>query len=276
MKARLRITKSMCAKTIRCAAMAALLIAAFAAAFLATPSDAFAEAAESAETVYLGGYPVNIELYSDGKAIASLGESCGAVETISGTGVSGLGTVTFEKKDGSYRALGHAVTDDTGADIAAAYGYIYSSEIIGAKLPSEGSAGRLIGRRSGSSPIGNILINDIFGLSGDMFSPVAGEECEVLCHDEVKPGKAILCTTVGHERGMYDIEIVKTSSGRERREKSMVIRITDRELLEKTGGILQGMSGSPILQDGKLAGAVTHVFTEDPSRGYAVYAEWML
>ena len=75
---------------------------------------------------------------------------------------------------------------------------------------------------------------------------------------------------------MYDIEIVKTSSGRERREKSMVIRITDRELLEKTGGILQGMSGSPILQDGKLAGAVTHVFTEDPSRGYAVYAEWML
>ena len=75
MKARLRITKSMCAKTIRCAAMAALLIAAFAAAFLAAPSGAFAEAAESAETVYLGGYPVNIELYSDGKAIASLGRN---------------------------------------------------------------------------------------------------------------------------------------------------------------------------------------------------------
>ncbi len=191
-------------------------------------------------------------------------------------GVSGLGTVTFSRSDGSYRALGHAITDASGGRIEASYGYVYDTDIIGVKLPSGESAGRLIGRRNGSEPVGNILENDMFGIEGMFFDARDDKEFEVLSHDKVHTGKAAIYTTVGARRVKYDIEIVKTSRSSEPGEKSMVIRMTDPELLSVTGGILQGMSGSPIVQDGKLAGAVTHVFTGDPSRGYGVYAEWML
>lgn len=286
-----------------------------------------AEAAFGGVEVYLGGYPVNIELYTSGPAVASVtaeAAGCGLREgdvvthingvrvsgacdaecvlSVSGDsalfqvfrngerlavdvpdadgvtfgeGISGLGTVTFEKSDGSYRALGHAITS-AGKTVSAEYGYIYDSEIIGAKLPSGGAAGRLIGRRRGSEPIGNILSNDTFGLSGKMFGQARGEEFIVMSHDEVRPGKALIYSTVDSERRAYEIEIVKAKKSDSRGEKSMVIRVTDEALLEKTGGILQGMSGSPIVQNGKLAGAVTHVFTGDPTRGYGVFAEWLL
>lgn len=286
-----------------------------------------AEAAFGGVQVYLGGYPVNIELYTSGPAVASVSaeaEACGletgdivthvngvrvsvacdaeCVLSVSddnavfqvvrngerlavdvsdtdgvtfGEGISGLGTVTFEKRDGTYRALGHAITA-AGKTVAAEYGYIYDSEIIGAKLPSGGTAGRLIGRRRGSEPIGNILSNDTFGLSGKMFKEARGEEFTVMSHDEVRPGKALIYSTVDSEMQAYEIEIVKAKKSGNPGEKSMVIRVTDEALLEKTGGILQGMSGSPIVQNGKLAGAVTHVFTGDPTRGYGVFAEWML
>ena len=230
--------------------------------------------------VYLGGYPVNIELYTESGVISSLGDmdipAASDEQVISKSGVSGLGTVTFERFDGTYRALGHAVASDKGECLSDVYGYVYDSEIIGAKLPSAGTAGRLIGRRAGRDPIGNIISNDTFGIEGQMFSPHCGDVCEVLSHNSVKVGKAFICTTVKEQREFYEIEIIKVSKRTSPGEKSMVIRITDSELLKKTGGILRGMSGSPILQDGKLAGAVTHVFTEDPTRGYGIYAEWML
>ena len=279
--------------------------------------------AEAADLrVYLGGYVVNIELYSDGPAVSAaeklsrsrnrentaltagargsidgngtLAGRCGKCGQVSGEtavyssairkdpeisfkdGLSGLGTVTFELSDGTYRALGHAIAGDDGKDYAAAYGYIYEAAIIGAKLPSEAGAGRLIGKRAENEPVGNVLENDIFGLRGELFRAAKGEECEVLRHDEVKLGKAVIYSTVGREKCAYDIEIVKASRKNAPSEKGMVIKVTDEELLRTTGGILQGMSGSPIVQDGKLAGAVTHVFTGDPTRGYGVFAEWML
>ena len=290
-------------------------------------------------TVHIGGYPVSIELYSEGPVVASVEAACRSADGLragdvvvevngisvscvsditmilcagAGTsanfsvcrdgearvrniavsvssnedddfgatfkeGVSGLGTVTFERNDGTYRALGHAITDgDTGEDIAAAYGYIYDSEIIGAKLPSGENAGRLIGRRTGGNPVGNVISNDTFGLTGEMFYPKKYEHYSVAMHDEVKPGKASICSTISKERAFYDIEIIKVSKHSAPSEKGMVIKITDENLLKKTGGILQGMSGSPIIQDGKIVGAVTHVFTCDPTRGYGVFAEWLL
>lgn len=290
-------------------------------------------------TVHIGGYPVSIELYSEGPVVASVEAECRGADGLRagdvvvevngisvscasdismilcagvGTsanfsvcrdgearvrniavsinsnegddigatfkeGVSGLGTVTFERNDGTYCALGHAITDsDTGEDIAAAYGYIYDSEIIGAKLPSGENAGRLIGRRAGGNPIGNVISNDTFGLTGEMYYPKKYESYSIAGHDEVKPGKASICSTVSKERAFYDIEIIKVSKHSAPSEKGMVIKITDENLLKKTGGILQGMSGSPIIQDGKIVGAVTHVFTCDPTRGYGVFAEWLL
>ena len=311
----------------RVMAVSAVLALAAIVAVTVNVSARTAEAAFGGVEVYLGGYPVNIELYTSGPAVASVSaevEACGLEEgdivthvngvrvsyacdaesvlSVSGDsalfqvmrngerlavdvpdadgvtfgeGISGLGTVTFEKSDGSYRALGHAITS-AGKTVSAEYGYIYDSEIIGAKLPSGGAAGRLVGRRRGSEPIGNILSNDTFGLSGKMFGQARGEEFTVMSHDEVRPGKALIYSTVDSERRAYEIEIVKAKKSDSRGEKSMVIRVTDEALLEKTGGILQGMSGSPIVQDGKLAGAVTHVFTGDPTRGYGVFAEWML
>ena len=279
--------------------------------------------AEAADLrVYLGGYVVNIELYSDGPAVSAaeklsrsrnrentaltagargsidgngtLAGRCGKCGQVNGEnaayssavrkdpqisfkdGLSGLGTVTFELSDGTYRALGHAIAGDDGKDYAAAYGYIYEAVVIGAKLPSEAGAGRLIGKRAENEPVGNVLENDIFGLRGELFRAAKGEECEVLRHDEVKLGKAVIYSTVGRKKCAYDIEIVKASRKNAPSEKGMVIKVTDEELLRTTGGILQGMSGSPIVQDGKLAGAVTHVFTGDPTRGYGVFAEWML
>ena len=92
----------------------------------------------------------------------------------------------------------------------------------------------------------------------------------------IKPGKAsILCCLEGKEVKEYEIEIIKTNYQRKSNDKSLVIRVTDKELIEKTGGIVQGMSGSPIIQNGKIVGAVTHVFVNDPLKGFGVYMDWM-
>ena len=92
----------------------------------------------------------------------------------------------------------------------------------------------------------------------------------------VKPGKAQIVSSVSGVREYYDIEIIKASKQKTAKDKSMVFRVTDKRLLNLTGGIIQGMSGSPILQNGKLVGAVTHVFVSDPTKGYGIYIDWMM
>lgn len=197
---------------------------------------------------------------------------------------AGVGTLTYIRQDNlRFGALGHSVCDiDTGSLLPVKSGEIFRCNIVGVKRGEKGNPGELKGLflRNGSK-IGNLDSNNKFGVYGDFEKPSLEEFeeniVEVANRSEVKGGKAqIRCTIDGVTPKYYDIEIVKTYFQSTKDNKSMFIRVTDKELLEKTGGIVQGMSGSPIIQNGKLVGAVTHVFVSDPTKGYGVYADWMI
>ncbi len=197
---------------------------------------------------------------------------------------AGVGTLTYIRQD-SYRfgALGHPVCDiDTGSLLPAKNGNIFKCNIVGYKKGVRGDAGELKGLfLRNSSVLGNLDANNEYGVYGnfdkDFISNLDTPVVEVARRDEVKSGKAkIRCTINGTAPKEYDIEIVKTYFQSSKANKSMFIRVTDEELLATTGGIVQGMSGSPIIQNGKLVGAVTHVFVSDPTKGYGIYAEWMI
>lgn len=197
---------------------------------------------------------------------------------------AGVGTLTYIRKDNlRFGALGHPVCDiDTGAMLPVLNGKILKCNIVGLKKGEKGNPGELKGLflRNGSV-LGELDINNKFGVFGKFsdkqVSKFSGQEYEVAYRSDVKNGKAqIRCTIDGCEPKNYDIEIVKTYFQQSKDNKSMFIRITDKELLEKTGGIVQGMSGSPIIQNGKFVGAVTHVFVSDPTKGYGLYADWMI
>jgi stage IV sporulation protein B len=196
------------------------------------------------------------------------------------TDIMGIGTLTYIKADGRYGALGHQIADaETGLkDLSD--GDIYGCTIIGVVKGERNKAGELRGLiNKSAAPIGTIDKNNHFGIFGEAAEPLSEtlEKVEVGGKYSVKPGKAEIRTTVlGDTPERYDIEIVKTNFQGEKSEKGMIIRVTDDRLLKNTGGILQGMSGSPIIQDGKLVGAVTHVFINDPTKGYGMYIDWML
>ena len=188
--------------------------------------------------------------------------------------VGGVGTLTFVTQEGRFGALGHYIADgESGLDYELTYGNIYDTEIDGVIRGESGKAGGLIADVNRlSEPVGSIARNTDIGLFGDY----SGELYRIATKGEAKPGAAKILTTVdGGEPKFYDIDIVKVISQSEPAEKGMVIAVRDRELLEKTGGIVQGMSGSPIVQNGILIGAVTHVFIQDPTRGYAVHSRFM-
>lgn len=191
-------------------------------------------------------------------------------------GLSGVGTLTYCTKDGKFGALGHSVSGEVASLQS---GKLYDCKIVGVKKPSINTAGELQGIFDKSSqPIASINKNSDYGIFGE------GEiKCKNLpevrlgSRSSVKEGRAYIYTCVnGKEVEKYEIEIIKAFKQSSRSVKSMVISVTDQRLLEKTGGILQGMSGSPIVQDGKLIGAVTHVFTSDATRGYGIYIDWMI
>ena len=197
---------------------------------------------------------------------------------------AGVGTMTYIRKDNfRFGALGHPVCDiDTGSVMPAGSGNIFKCNIVGFKRGEKGSPGELKGLflRNGSM-LGSLDKNNEFGVYGNFFEKhldkYNGDVVEVADKSEVKSGKAqIRCAIDGCEPEYYDIEIVKTYFQTTKSNKSMFIRVTDKRLLETTGGIVQGMSGSPIIQNGKLVGAVTHVFVSDPTKGYGVYADWMI
>jgi len=161
-------------------------------------------------------------------------------------------------------------------------GNIFKCNIVGYKKGMRGDPGELKGLflRNGSI-YGSLDKNNEFGVYGNFYEKylesLNTNIIEVASKDEVKSGKAqIRCSIDGFEPDYYDIEIVKTYFQSQKSNKSMFIRVTDKRLLESTGGIVQGMSGSPIIQNGKLVGAVTHVFVSDPTKGYGVYLDWML
>ncbi len=195
----------------------------------------------------------------------------------------GIGTLTYVCPSGRFGALGHAVTDaDAQYPLELLSGKVFNCTITGVTKGVRGRTGELKGVFVNSSKsIGELDKNLTLGVFGKLDKPITNslypKPVEVLKKGEVRPGKAVLLTTLsGSQPAEYDIEIVKVNYQNKPTDKSMVIKITDKTLLESTGGIVQGMSGSPILQNGKLVGAVTHVFINDPTRGYAVFAEWMV
>ena len=197
-------------------------------------------------------------------------------------GINGIGTMTFIMPDSlRFGALGHGIIDaDTGKPFVCDEGSVYQCRINGFKRPENGKAGELTGSFvNRSAPIGQITKCNAYGVYGVIDKDfVEGLQTIPVAHrKEVKTGAAYIYSTIsGETPKRYEIEIVKTASQRKPQEKSMLLRVVDEELLRETGGILQGMSGSPIVQNGKLVGAVTHVLVNDSTLGYGLYLDWMM
>ena len=196
--------------------------------------------------------------------------------------ISGIGTITYyDSKTNKFAALGHPITDiDTHDIIIVGNGEINKASIISIRKGSKGSPGELKGIfLNEDKPLGSIESNNNCGIFGKISSnsELSSKKMKIGLRNEIKLGDAKILTTIeGDTPKLYDIKIEKLFSQNEPGPKSMVIRITDEELLNRTGGILQGMSGSPIIQDNKIIGAVTHVLVNRPDTGYGVYIEWML
>lgn len=197
---------------------------------------------------------------------------------------AGIGTMTFYHPDSKkYGALGHVISDmDTKKPIVVENGQIIRSTVTSIQKGANGSPGEKNARFSSEKEvIGDITRNSPFGIFGklskDMKNGIMDRPIPVGLSHQVKEGPAQILTVVNSDQvQLFDIEIVSAVPQKFPATKGMVIKVTDPELLEKTGGIVQGMSGSPIIQDGKLIGAVTHVFVNDPTSGYGVHIEWML
>ncbi len=191
---------------------------------------------------------------------------------------AGIGTLTFyEPNSKIFAGLGHGVCDiDTGDILPFSDGDIVSARVGGCYKGQNGKAGELCGSFLSDS-IGLLHDNNAKGVYGVMTKSITSDGAiPIATENEVKTGKAQIISTVDENGpGYYDIEITKISPSNNEN-KHMVIKVTDSELIEKTGGIVQGMSGSPIIQDGMLVGAVTHVLINDPQRGYGIFAETML
>ena len=188
---------------------------------------------------------------------------------------AGLGTITFYK-DNQFAALGHGICDvDTGSIMPISRGIIQKCTVTSVEKGSSGSPGAISGDINGIE-VGKITQNTEHGLFGSLNSPCKGKALPVAEKKEIKTGDAkILADVDGNGVKEYSIEIKRIFPS-VKGTKDMVINVTDDQLIAKTGGIIQGMSGSPIIQNGKLVGAVTHVFVNDPTRGYGIFIENML
>ncbi|PLR99869.1 SpoIVB peptidase [Bacillus sp. T33-2] len=197
---------------------------------------------------------------------------------------AGIGTMTFfEPHSKKYGALGHVISDmDTKKPIVVEDGHIVRSTVTSIEKGSHGEPGEKLARFAADREIiGNINKNSPFGIFGELNknikNGVLDKPMPIALSHQVKEGPAKILTVVNNDEvDLFDIEIVSTIPQKFPATKGMVIKVTDPKLLEKTGGIVQGMSGSPIIQDNKLIGAVTHVFVNDPTSGYGVHIEWML
>ena len=195
----------------------------------------------------------------------------------------GIGTMTYLKPDGGFGALGHGISDsDTGRVVEIENGALYETEILGIEKGSAGNPGVMAGviYYGPGSRLGSVAQNTdcgIFGTAGQAFCDAVGQQTMEVGHrQDVKRGKAWIRSCVSGEACDYEIEIQRVDYSPAKENKSLVFQVTDERLLRLTGGIVQGMSGSPILQNGKLVGAVTHVFVQDSTRGYGIFVEDML
>ena len=190
---------------------------------------------------------------------------------------AGVGTMTFiDEEAGVFAGLGHPISDsDTGKSVALRSGEIVPCQIVGCTSGTVGSPGELKGRFLSTHALGTICINSENGVYGTTRAAFSGEKMKMAFAQEVVPGDAEIWTTVSGETPQaYRVRIERVSDASQTR--NMILRVTDKRLLARTGGIVQGMSGSPIVQNGRLVGAVTHVLVNDPTRGYGIFAETML
>ena len=192
---------------------------------------------------------------------------------------AGIGTLTFYSPSSQvFAGLGHPVCDvDTGETLPLSSGEIVPAKIYSVNRGVSGTPGELRGGFE-KGTLGNLTVNGETGIYGTLSNlPTLNDPVPVAMKQQFKSGSAQVLTTIdGTTPKLYDIRIDQVRYNDSSPTRNMVIVITDQELLDKTGGIVQGMSGSPILQDGKLIGAVTHVFVNDPTKGFAIFAENML
>ena len=197
---------------------------------------------------------------------------------------AGVGTLSFIHPDsGKFGALGHAITDvDTGILLSIKNGEIVRSRVVSIEQGRRGMPGEIKGVfYETNNPIGKIEKNTQLGVYGKLLPNVEDidkqESMPIAYQHEIEEGKASILTTLDDNKvEEFDIEITRINLQTKPDSKSMIIKITDKRLLEKTGGIIQGMSGSPIIQNDKIIGVVTHVLVNDPTRGYGVFIEWMI
>lgn len=196
---------------------------------------------------------------------------------------AGVGTLTFyEPSTNLFMSLGHGISDiDTEEIVNISTGELVTANILSINKGKKGIPGEIRGTIDYGSTIGTIYKNTNFGVYGLVTNKsqlnILENEIEVATRDEIQEGKAqIMCQLDNTGTQKYDIEIEKIYKNNSEDNKSMLIKITDEQLIEKTGGIIQGMSGAPIIQNGKFVGAVTNVLVNDPTKGYGVFADIMI
>ena len=193
-------------------------------------------------------------------------------------GISGVGTVTYYDPDsGSFGALGHAVNQKDGKLLSMAEGFAYCAEVDRVVKGKSGDPGQLTGAVTAPEPFAVLSKNTPQGIFGSAAGAFSGDPLPVGECTQIHPGPArIRSTVMGSDVQEYSVEILKIYPNSGSDGRNLLLKVTDRRLLDTTGGIVQGMSGSPIIQDGKLVGAVTHVLVNDPTTGYGIFIENML
>lgn len=196
--------------------------------------------------------------------------------------IQGIGTLTYVEPNGTFGALGHGISDaDTGERLEISDGDLYRADIISIRKGTAGTPGELRGviNYREENRIGTICGNSQYGIRGQMEPGKYTESMKKIptgLKQEIQTGKAEIRCDIGDGIREYQCEILEIDSNARDTNKCFVLRITDDDLLSRTGGIVQGMSGSPVLQNGKLIGAITHVFVNDPTKGYGIFIENMM
>ena len=195
------------------------------------------------------------------------------------TEMAGIGTITYyDPSTAVFGALGHGITDETTAELFPVRdGFICRATVVSADKGKSGQPGMLQGAFDSGDLLGCVTKNTVCGIFGELYQPPEGQILTVADSGEVRCGPAeILCNVEGDRVDAFAVEIQRVYPLDDGAGRNMMVKVTDPRLLDRTGGIVQGMSGSPILQDGKLVGAVTHVLVSDPQIGYGIFIKTML
>lgn len=195
----------------------------------------------------------------------------------------GIGTITYITPEGNFGALGHGISDmDTKELLDTSRGLLYDTKIMTVIKGQEGKPGELVGyidyqAENVQGRIDKNTSEGIYGVVNDELEAEAtAQHVQVCLKQDIEVGPATIQTCIADEVKEYDVEIEAVNLSEKEENKGLILKVTDKELLSETGGIVQGMSGAPILQNGKIIGAVTHVFVEDPTMGYGIFIEEML